>query len=381
MANKITNTIELERVRKKLLKQPAIAGFWAWLIVFLICVLYVTLAVLGRGSYLLPNFFTKLGMNQSELLRTWNVPAWLQWAGKLPYYNTLKEAAFIPNGMEQFKAMFTFKGSLTAANDIFFRWLTIFLMIVLSINVALIVRVIVKKRNYKRYKNIYWDTLYDLAGKENGVRYHAIQKDLDLNQYANAINRTVATDLKPSLKLNFADEKLNFDFNEGRYDLNGETRVGVLCTFKLIDRPINGLIQFRNFGKLYSSEFEGNKIKKLGFSETNIINDFVLYSSLESGTYNAVDYRLAKAISDLRDYIPVGIVVNVEHNELAIYLDGFEINFVRPIKEKLQDNFLERQADTINSFFKLLTNVYKCFSIGEFVMENIENLDREQIVA
>ena len=342
MAKVLSSTAELEKKRKSLLHKVGWGSFFAFLIIVLLGAAYVLIAIHARGSYVFPSF-TK----EDPKVITWVPYSWLEWGDKLPYF-------------DEVTAFSLFDFSEFTNNTTIYRWCVIGGIVVVGIIFCLIVNAIAKASAKKKFKKLYTEVLTTLTKQSNGLEYKEVQQtSVD---FSNSLLRSInSTQAKVINNATYTENNTVLNAIQYVYTLNGKERNGYLFQINLEKNVTFGLLQFRSYGSLSMTEYDGQPIKKLGFAEGDDIYDFICYTSLGENVYRVVDSQITRSVSNLHQYVPSGICVNVENNILSIFLDGFRLNLTRPVNKKLPQGLLEKQALALNALYDKVVAVSLSF--------------------
>lgn len=352
MAKKlILSTSELEKKRRSLKRKGGPAGFVVWLVFFLLGALYLFLAIYGKGSYMLPDFILKDNATLHPL--TWEPLSWLTWTNKLPYFNEVATNSIID-----------FSNTMPT---IIYRWLVVAALIIVPIVLAIITSCTIKARNKNKYPSIYIQALSNVTQKEYNLTYTE-SKDVPEN-FRLPIIRSLNVEkvAKESNKSAYSAEPAMVYGEQTLYKLQESNRDGYVMTLSLPSEITKGLIQFRSFGSLNLTEYNGEPIKKLGFEEGNELHDFICYTSLGNDIYKLINRSIISAIADLYQYVTSSLCVTIEKDQLMVFLDSFKLRLPSPLKKKLEEEILERQAAALDTLYE------KVLAIRNTLLNSVSN--------
>ncbi len=232
---------------------------------------------------------------------------------------------------------------------------------ILSIVVALLIsffagftysKLHIKKIN-KKFKSDYYKFLVAEA-KINGIVID-VKTDSASNDDAKNLDLMNISLPEREKTYQFSTPMLSWEGVQYKYILGDKKRDGFLINTSLSRARTQGLIQLRTFGSPSIHQYNGLTINKYGFGEDNRIANFVCYTSLGPDIYLAVNVKVAEALADLKNFVQSDLVVSVIGDRLQIFIDGFRLNLSRGIKDKIENDALERQAEAIVALHQVIT--------------------------
>lgn len=135
-----------------------------------------------------------------------------------------------------------------------------------------------------------------------------------------------------------------------------ESRDGLLIETSLSFIRSHAFIQIRSSGKPSFTTYNGLDVHCYGFDDVCKLTGFVCYTTLEQEIYLIIDKKVTSSLEKLSLYVKTDIVLQVKEDKLYIFLEGFKLDFIKPYKEKLLPQTLEKQVE---AFIGLEQLIYK----------------------
>lgn len=269
----------------------------------------------------------------------------------LPYFSTTMPLWAIFTGTP---AKEYFKG------DMLYRFILLISVFVLAVLVCVLHAVLNGRRLNKKYQRLYATVLQsELEEKDSNLVLHGknsgeISKS---SHVADLLKYSGALDSETSDAMTVSDEKMTWDGVQVEYKYNEKKRNGFLMATTLESSKVDGYLQLRNYGKTLINDYNGINLEKYGFADNNLLSKFVCYSTLDQKIYRTIDLDLAQQIFNLQHFLSSSVVVTLADNDFFVFIDGFKLNLVRPLKEKITADFVKDQAVALNALHQVFKNI------------------------
>lgn len=326
----------LVKTRKKYRRHNVVGALLLGLLVLVIYFAYVFLVSARKGYG---------GKDPLSFVSSWT------FIDKLPYFNT------------DINILDIFKGT-AIKDDLLYRILVLGGALVLSIVISWLYGLVHGRRLNRKYKNKYLSTVIASA-KEFDIDLIIPQKTKKIavdKMLGETLKMAAAVDAKPSSTLSMSSPVLSWDGLEMTYTYKDKTRNAFLMRTVLEQSKTEGFIQLRNYGKPIVSDYQGNPLNKYGFADNNKLSRFVCYSSLDQSIYKVIDSRVAQEVFNTQHFLSSSIVITLAGNDLSIFIDGFKLNLVRPLKRKIDSDLIVHQAEAIAALNQVFTRISETLS-------------------
>ena len=277
----------------------------------------------------------------------------LSFLKSLPYFKTDVSIIAIFQGTS---AAEYFKG------DTLYRFIILVSVIVLAFVVSILYGVLHGRKLNKKYQKLYVKVIQNkisehkcelvVHGKKDRsiITSDAVKEDLKL---AGTVDSTALSSITGG------DDSLTWDGVQVEYTYNNKKRNGFLLTTNLESSKINGFLQLRNYGRSLVSDYKGENLEKYGFADNNLLSRFICYSTLDQRIYRVIDLELAQNIFNMQHFLSSSIVVTLSDDRYTVFIDGFKLNLIRQLKEKVTAEFISEQALALVALHQVYSNVGK----------------------
>lgn len=91
---------------------------------------------------------------------------------------------------------------------------------------------------------------------------------------------------------------------------------------------------------------------------------FIACTDLKNQEFaNLLEENMVNELTKIHALTKSGILITSNNNTLSIFLAETKFNFLRPLKDKLDDRLLETQCEAINTVYQSLLEITRSFSI------------------
>lgn len=311
--------------QKKLIRNNILVGVIIGVGIFLIYFLYVLLHSLGNGYFLFPNSI----------------------------FGKVSGLAFI-RYFDTNTNLFDFSKQSSLARFIF---------LVCIILVCILVSVVYIKLHYMKinakFKKDYEQALIS-ESKLNGLvlDLHVQLKEDELDENAKTLEYMSIYDstFKDKTKISTSLVELNASSYVYK-DENGFKKDGVLISTNLSKIRTHSFLEIRSNGQPSFDRYDGLKINKYGFDEISSIANFICYTTLGQEVYLIINKKVADSISKFSFFVKTDVIISLKEDKLNIFLEGFKFNFDSNLKDKLEPQILEKQAEALVGLQQVITKI------------------------
>ncbi len=334
-----SGTSYIKKEQKKLIRRNILQGISISLGVFLLYFAYVFLASLSRGYFLFNNNF----------------------------FGSVSALNFIPY-FDTSVSLFDF-----SIKESIYRLVILLVVILVCVFICLLyVKLHYLKLN-KKYRKKYEESLISEA-KLNGIlldtnyqeKLDVIKDNEKILESMSIYNSKIGSQYE--LKTSLVDLKMY----AYKYKNDNESKKdGLLISTKLSKVRTHSFLEIRSSGEPSFDRFDGLKINKYGFDEISSITNFICYTTLGQEVYLIINKKVADAISKLSFYVKTDVIILLKEDTLYIFLEGFKFNFVKDLKNKLDPQILEKQAEALLGFQQVISKIVNGLN-GEVVFKQEE---------
>lgn len=321
------STIELIELRQKLYKSSIWGGIGCGLVVVVLYIIWIVLAILGKGygDKILPAF---------EALKNF------------PYFDTSKTLSFD----------FKIEGMLG-------RWLILIGVILLAIFAAIVFSRFFLKKNEKKSNEIESRSLRAMVKEEIGLDSIKIDST-DTSNDQELYKQIALKNVNKKYFITIASDVMSYDIQQIEYVEDGKRKNGVIFVTQLSQPKSIGYVQFRSYGITPYKVHNGKKISTYGLSSNPKNVPFIACTDLKNQEFaNLLEENMVNELTKIHALTKSGILITSNNNTLSIFLAETKFNFLRHLKDKLDDRLLETQCEAINTVYQSLLEITRSFSI------------------
>lgn len=321
------STIELIEFRQKLYKSSIWGGIGCGLVVVVLYIIWIVLAILGKGygDKISPAF---------EALKNF------------PYFDTSKALSFD----------FKIEGMLG-------RWLILIGVILLAIFAAIVFSRFFLKKNEKKSNEIESRSLKAMVKEEIGLDSIKIDST-DTSNDQELYKQIALKNVNKKYFITVASDVMSYDIQQIEYVEDGKRKSGVIFVTQLSQPKSIGYVQFRSYGITPYKVHNGKKISTYGLSSNPKNVPFIACTDLKNQEFaNLLEENMVNELTKIHALTKSGILITSNNNTLSIFLAETKFNFLRPLKDKLDDRLLETQCEAINTVYQSLLEITRSFSI------------------
>jgi len=326
--NVISQSDELIRLRKSYRNRNLIESIFIGLGVVLIWLIYVFLVASATGYQ---NFnFAPLGQ-------------WTAFSG-LPY----------PDLHGNF-------WNLGDANSLA-RFLIAICVVAVAVASGLVYHFIHNKMLSKIYSEKYTKLLVEEA-KINGISLASNIVEKDSEDDAKKVVELLSISEPKRIKMyQISTPMFSWNGVQCKYDRDGKSRDAFMITANLTKTRTHGFVQLRTFGEPSIKQYDGLPVRKYGFGDILKLASFICYTSLGQDIYLIIDKKVANALSAFYQFVRCDIIVMIIGDKLTIFIDGFELNLIHPLDEKVPYHILETEAEALVALHQSISAIEEAFS-------------------
>jgi len=218
------------------------------------------------------------------------------------------------------------------------------------------------KRLQKIYEKEYMKLLIEEA-KINGI---ILSNNKEANIGEEELNKTIEllSISEPMKVQNYqvSTPMFSWDGIQYKYIRDGKKRDAFMISTDLTKTRSHGFVQLRTFGEPSIKQYDGLPIKQYGFGDILKLASFICHTSLGQDIYLIIDQKVANALSSFYKFVRCDIVVMVIGHKLTIFIDGFHLQLVHPLEEKVPNHILESEAEALIALHQGVSAIETAFS-------------------
>lgn len=170
------------------------------------------------------------------------------------------------------------------------------------------------------------------------------------------------TGFEEECEYQFSTSLLSWKGRQGTYLRQGKKRDGFLIEADIPEPKSHAFLQLRTFGKLERKQVDGLLLNTYGFGDIPSLARFTCTTTLGRDIYLVFDKSTAEAISKLMTFLSSDVIMTFADEKLYLFIDGFRLRLPHPLKEPVQMNQLEEQAEVLTALHQALSNLVLSFS-------------------
>lgn len=324
MANSVISQSEtLAKERKRFLHRAVFLSLLYAFLFFLLFALYVLLAAFGHG-----------------------------YAGLSAPFGTIEALAVLPY-FDMSKSLADF-----STPSAFYRWGMILAAFLISVLIYLVSHALYKRRYGRKYLALY-EKLVEEETRILGLSLDMLPVFTEADQEAleEEIGIFGLAEVKGEKAYQFSTPLLSWKGTQVRYLRDGKKRDGFFLSCDLSKAKSRALIQLRTYGSLERKQYDGLPIHAYGFGDVPSLSAFTCYTTLGQDIYLVFEKRTADAISALYSFVSSDLILTVIGEKLSIFIDGFRLKLVHPLKEKVPPSVLEKESEALTAFHRYVANI------------------------
>ena len=311
--------------QKRLIRNNLIIGISIGIGIFLLYFLYVLLHSLGNGYFLFPN----------------SVFGKVSGLSFIRYFDTNTN-------------LFDFSNQSSLARFIF-----LICIILVSVIASLLFIKLHSIKINSKFKKDYEQALIS-ESKLNGLvlelHVQAKEDELDINKKQLENMSIYDSTFVDKNKLTTSLAELNM-YSYTYKSNDGSKKNGVLLSTNLSKIRTHSFLEIRSNGQPSFDRYDGLKINKYGFDEISSIANFICYTTLGQEVYLIINKKVADSISKFSFFVKTDIILSLKEDKLNIFLEGFKFNFDSDLKNKLDNQILEKQAEALVGLVQVISKI------------------------
>ena len=324
----IASTEQLVEYRNRLKRRATWWGVVWFFIILAVYFIYCFFAIAPRGYAGKPGF------------------SWASnWKFVLPYFNTDNTLLMLSD------------------NQVILRWVTLFIVVILALVVLFVARsLLISSYRFKSVSK--HDKALGNLLKENYGIETAVIPGSGFSQDGDVISLANIETAEKEYTVILSDQLVSLDAMQYTYTFDGGKFHGVCAVTELVSSKVDGLIQFRTFGKPQSLVVDGRIVAQYNIWDPRLAGEFTVFSTLSKEEVMAFagDDFLSRLIK-LRKLTSGGLVVSIQDSTLSVLIDGMELRVGKDLKENLPSNYLERQGTAVKALFDIFEGFVKDSSL------------------